>query len=74
MSNNSTGGLGEVIFSQVTTAIGICLLAGASYIDVSATYEVSEPSLFLSRIIFVDTVKTCDALNNVSLKKWKILD
>ena len=74
MSNNSTGGLGEVIFSEVTTAIGDCLLTLASYIDVTATYEVSESSLFLSRIIFVDTVKTCDALNNVFLKKWKVLD
>ena len=65
MSNNSTRGLGEVIIPEVTMAIGIRLLAGASYIDLTTAYGVSESSVFLSRNIFVDAVNTCDTLKIV---------
>ena len=35
MSNNSVGGLGGVIITEVTMAIGLCLLVGATYIDLT---------------------------------------
>ena len=65
MSNNSVGGLGGVIITEVTMAIGICLLAGATYIDLTTAYGGCELSVFLSGNIFVDAVNTCDTLNIV---------
>ena len=65
MSNNSTRGLGEFVVSGITTAIGICLFSGASYIDLTTAYEVSESSVFLLRNNFADAVNTCDTLKIV---------
>ena len=45
MSNNSDRGMGKVNIPEITLAIGICLLVGASYIDLTTAYEVSESSV-----------------------------
>ena len=42
MSNNSNGGFGKVIIPEVTMAIGICILVGASYLEVKTTNGVRE--------------------------------
>jgi hypothetical protein len=64
-NNNSAGGLGGVIIPKVLMAIGVCLLAGVTYIDLTTAYGGSELSVFLSGNIFVDAVNTCDTLNIV---------
>jgi hypothetical protein len=38
LSSNSTSGLGKVISPEMTMAIGLHLLAGASYIDLTSDY------------------------------------
>ena len=67
LSSNSTSGLGEVISPQMTMAIGLCLLAGASYIDLTSAYGASESSVFAARNLFVDAVNSCEELKIVSL-------
>ena len=62
LSSNSTSGLGEVISPEVTMAIGLCLLAGASYIDLTSAYGISESSVFVARNLFVNAVNSCEAL------------
>ena len=52
LSSNSTSGLGKVISPEMTMAIGLCLLAGTSYIDLTSAYGVSESSVFAARNLF----------------------
>ena len=49
-------------FTEVTMAIGLCLLAGASYIDLTSAYGISESSVFVARNLFVNAVISCEAL------------
>ena len=49
ISSNSTSGLGEVISPEMTMAVGLCLLAGASYIDLTSAYGIDESSVFVAR-------------------------
>ena len=49
LSSNSTSRLGEVISPEMTMAIGLCLLAGASYIDLTSAYGIDESSVFVAR-------------------------
>ena len=65
LSSNSTSGLGEVINLEMTMAIGLCLLAGASYIDLTSAYGISESSVFVARILFVNAVNSSEALKVV---------
>ena len=65
ISSNSTSGLGEVISPEMTMAIGLCLLAGASYLHLTSTYGVSESSVFAARNLFVDAVNSCEELKIV---------
>jgi hypothetical protein len=65
LSSNSTSGLGEVISPEVTMAIGLCLLAEASYIDLTSAYGISESSVFVARNLFVNAVNSCEALKMV---------
>ena len=44
---------------------GLCLLAGASYIDLTSTYGISESSVFVARNLFVNAVNSCEALKIV---------
>ena len=67
LSSNSTSGLGEVISPEMTMAIGLRLLAGASYIDLTSAYGVSESSVFAARNLFVDAVISCEELKIVFL-------
>ena len=69
MSNNSNGGFGKVIIPEVTMAIGICILVGASYLEVKTTNGVGESSVFLSRNIFSHAINTCDTLKIVFPEK-----
>ena len=65
LSSNSTSGLGEVINLEMTMAIGLCLLAGASYIDLTSAYGISESSVFVARNLFVNAVNSFEALKIV---------
>ena len=65
ISSNSTSGLGEVISPEMTMAVGLCLLAGASYIDLTSAYGISESSVFVARNLFVNAVNSCQALKVV---------
>jgi DDE superfamily endonuclease len=65
LSSNSTSGLGKVISPEMTMAIGLHLLAGASYIDLTSTYGISESSVFVARNLFVNAVNSCEALKVV---------
>ena len=65
ISSNSTSGLGEVISPEMTMAVGLCLLAGASYIDLTSAYGISESSVFVARNLFVNAVNSCEALEVV---------
>jgi DDE superfamily endonuclease len=65
LSSNSTSGLGEVISPKMTMAVGLCLLAGASYIDLTSAYGISESSVFVVRNLFVNAVNSCEALKVV---------
>jgi hypothetical protein len=49
LSSNSTSRLGEVINPEMTMTIGLCLLVGASYIDLTSAYGISESSVFFSK-------------------------
>ena len=62
LSSNSTGGLGEVISHKMKMTIGLCLFAGASYIDITSAYRISESSVFVVRNLFVNAVNSCEAL------------
>ena len=42
-------------------AAGLCLLAGASYIDLTSAYGVSESSVFVAMNLFVNAVNSCEA-------------
>ena len=61
ISSNSTSGLGEVISPEMTMAVGLCLLAGASYIDLTSAYGISESSVFVARNLFVNAVNSFEA-------------
>ena len=65
LSSNSTNGLGEVISPEMTMAVGLCLLAGASYIDLTSAYGISESSVSVARNLFVNAVDSCEALKVV---------
>jgi hypothetical protein len=65
LSSNSTNGLGEVISPEMTMAMGLCLLVGASYIDLTSAYGINESSVFVARILFVNAVNSCEALKMV---------
>ena len=65
LSSNITSGLGEVISPEMTMAIGLCLLAGASYIVLTSAYGISESSVFVARDLFVNAVNSCQALKVV---------
>ena len=65
LSSNSTSGLGEVISPEMKMDIGLCLLAGASYIDLTSAYGFSESSVFAARNLFVDAVNSCEELKIV---------
>ena len=65
ISSNSTSGLGEVISPEMTMAVGLCLLAGASYIDLTSAYGISESSVFVARNLFVNAVNSFEALKIV---------
>ena len=54
--------MGEVISPEMTMAIGLCLLAGASYIDLTSAYGVTESYVFAARNLFVDAVNSCEEL------------
>jgi hypothetical protein len=58
LSSNSISGLGKVISPEMTMSIGLQLLAGASYIDLTSAYGISEFSVFVARIIFVNVVNS----------------
>ena len=49
----------------MTIAIGLHLLAGASYIDLTSAYGISESSVFVARNLFVNAVTSCEALKIV---------
>ena len=49
----------------MTMAVGLCLLAGASYIDLTSAYGISESSVFVARNLFVNAVNSCQALKVV---------
>ena len=55
----------KIISPEVTMAIGLHLLAGASYIDLTSAYEISESSVFVARNLFVHAVNSCEALKVV---------
>ena len=65
LSSNSTSGLGEIISPEMTMAIGLHPLVGASYIDLTSAYGISESSVFVARSLFVIAANSCEALKVV---------
>ena len=65
-SYNSCGYLGiSPIYPEMVVAIGICWLAGGSYLDLKNAYGCSRTSIYRARDLFLDAVNSCKELNLV---------
>ena len=52
----------EPIEAEITVAIGLCWLAGGSYIDLKNAYSCSVSSIYAHRLCFIHAVNSCDLL------------
>ena len=65
LSSYCTSGLSKVISPEMTMAIGLHLLAGASYINLTSAHGISDFSVFVARHLFVNARSSCEALKMV---------
>ena len=52
----------EPIEAEITVAIGLCWLAGGSYIDLKNVYPCSVSSIYAYRLCFIHAVNSCKLL------------
>jgi hypothetical protein len=52
----------EPIEAEITLAIGLCWLAGGSYIDLKNVFSCRVSSIYARRLCFIHAVNSCDLL------------